>query len=276
MNAASAAGALAAALIAGAGAAEPSAAAGAVRVVDRTAGFPSGPYVALAVDPHDSMRLAVTTADGRVAWTDDDGDTVDEALVVAPREYLSAPLRTQPSRLMLTSQRSGSRLQLSGLVGERPGMRLFLWLLKERRPVARWQYWMAIENPATEIADVTVPARGRPALAATASGLFLSDPRHAGWIAVAGAPTPRAATLTALAVTVDPEDPAHVLAGTPAGPLRLARRRAYVRPAPERGPRRGGVSPLLLGSGDGRPPAGDRVGRRLSVARRGRQLRALV
>jgi len=219
MNVASTAVALVAALIARAGAAEHRAAADVVRVADRTASFPSGPYVALAVDPHDSTRLALTTADGRVAWTDDDGDTVDEALVVAPREYLSAPLRTRPSLLTLTSQRSGSRLQLSGLVGERPGMRLFLWLLKERRPVARWQYWMAIENPATDIADVTVPARGRPMLAATASGLFLSDPRHAGWIAVAGAPAPRAATLTVLAVTVDPEDPAHVLAGTPGGPL---------------------------------------------------------
>ena len=204
-----------------AGVAVPARAAGAagVSVTDMTPSFPSGTYVALAVDPRDSARVAVTTADGRVAWTDDAGASGGDARVVARREYVSAPLRSQGRLFSLLPAPLHERATIAGLKGEPPGSRLFLWLLKEGRPVARWQYWMAVENPAVTVFDATVPAPGQAALAATASGLYLSDRRRASWIEVAGAPAPRGQDLAVYSVTVDPDDARRVLAGTSHGLL---------------------------------------------------------
>jgi hypothetical protein len=201
----------------------PARAAGGVSVTDMTPSFPVGPYVALTVDAHDPRRLAVTTSDGRLGWTRDGGHTGDEAVVIAPREYLSAPLRSQgPLFTLQQHQPPGGRTAISGLLGEAPGMRQFLWRLKEGQPVAKWQYWMSVENPATEIYDATIPGPGprdaRP-LAATASGLFAADRAAGGWVRVVGLPQPRRGALAAYAVTVDPSDRRHVLAGTAAGLL---------------------------------------------------------
>jgi hypothetical protein len=209
---------LAAALLAGAFAPRAAHADG-IRVVDLTPSFPAGPYLGLTVDPRNPDRIAVATADGRVGWGEAAGARTAESRVVSPREYVSAPLRARPALLSLAPTRLAGRSALSGLHGEPPGTRLFLWLLKEERPVARWQYWMSVENPRLEIYDVTIPAPGRPALAAGAAGLFRGDRRADGWIQSAGAPAPRGATLSAYAVTVDPERPAEAFAGTSAGLL---------------------------------------------------------
>jgi hypothetical protein len=195
-------------------------AAGGVSVTDATPGFPVGPYVALTVDAHDPRKLVVTTSDGRVGWTSDGGRTADEAVVIARREYLSAPLRAEGPLLSLRqSQRPAGRTAIAGLQGEQPGARQFLWRLKEGRPVTKWQYWMSVENPATDVYDATLPAPGRGAFAATASGLFAAEPGGAGWVRVAGWPQPRHGALASYAVSVDPHDPRRVLAGTSAGLL---------------------------------------------------------
>ena len=200
-------------------AAAPARGAGGVTITDMTPSFPVGPYVALTVDPRDPRQLVVTTSDGRLGWTRDGGHSGDEAVVIAPREYLSAPLRSQAPLLSLQQRRPGGRTALSGLLGEAPGMRQFLWRLKEGRPVTRWQYWMSVENPATEVFDATVPGPERGALAATASGLFAADRAAGGWVRVVGLPQPRRGTLAAYAVTVDPGDRRRVLAGTAVGLL---------------------------------------------------------
>jgi hypothetical protein len=198
--------------------AAPAHAASGVSITDMTPSFPVGPYVALTVDAHDAHRLVVTTSDGRVGWTRDGGRSSDEASVIAPREYVSAPLRSQgPLFTLQRNQRPGGRTAIAGIQGESPGARQFLWLLKEGRPVAKWQYWMSVENPATEIFDATVPSPGSHPLAATASGLFAADRGGGGWLRVIGLPQPRHGALAAYAVTVDPADPRHVLAGTSAG-----------------------------------------------------------
>jgi hypothetical protein len=194
--------------------------AGGVSITDMTPSFPVGPYVALTVDARDARQLVVTTSDGRVGWTRDGGRSGDEAVVIAPREYLSAPLRSQAPLLSLQQrQQPGGRTALSGLLGEAPGMRQFLWRLQEGRPVTRWQYWMSVENPATEVFDATIPGPEQGALAATASGLFAADRAAAGWVRVVGLPQPRRRALAAYAVTVDPNDRRRVLAGTAAGLL---------------------------------------------------------
>jgi len=196
----------------------PAHAASDVSITDVTPSFPVGPYLALTVDARDARRLVVTTSDGRVGWTRDGGRSSDEATVIARREYLSAPLRSQgPLFTLLQHQRPGGRTAIAGLHGELPGSRQFLWSLKEARPVARWQYWMAVENPATEVFDATPPEPGRPMLAATASGLFAADRAGGGWLRVIGLPQPRHGTVAAYAITVDPLDRRHVLAGTSVG-----------------------------------------------------------
>jgi hypothetical protein len=196
----------------------PARAAAGVRITDATPGFPVGPYVSLAVDPANPDRLVVTTSDGRIGWTRNGGRSSEEARVIAPREYLSAPLRSQPPLLSLEqNQRPSDRTAIAGLQGEAPGARQFLWSLAQGRPVAGWQYWMSVENPATDVFDATVPAPGHAALAATASGLFVSDGGGGGWIRTAGLPQPRRGGLAVYAVTVDPRAPRHVLAGTSAG-----------------------------------------------------------
>src|SRR4051812_400890 len=201
-------------------AAAPARGAAGVTITDMTPSFPVGPYVALTVDPHDTRQLVVTTSDGRIGWTRDGGHSGDEAVVIAPREVLSAPLRSQAPLLSLQQrQQAGGRTAISGLLGEAPGMRQFLWRLKEGRAVTRWQYWMSVENPATAVFDAPIPGPRRGALAATASGLFAADRAAGGWVRVVGVPQPRRGALATYAVTVDPNDRRRVLAGTAAGLL---------------------------------------------------------
>jgi hypothetical protein len=189
-----------------------------IAVTDMSASFPSGSYLGLTVDAGDPRHVVVTTTDGRLGWTHDGGVTGDEAIVIAPREMLSAPLRSQPSLLSLRTEPPGGRTALSGLHGEPPGTRQFLWRLKEGLPVTKWQYWMAVETPPTEVYDATIPRPGRTALAATAGGLFLAD-RGGAWVRTIGLPHPRRSGLAVYAVTVDPNDSRRVLAGSSIGLL---------------------------------------------------------
>jgi photosystem II stability/assembly factor-like uncharacterized protein len=203
-------------LMAGAGAAH------AGVVVDATPAFRPGPYTCLTVDPADPERVVVGTADGHVLWTGAGGGMATEALVLSGREYTSAPLRGLPKLSLigdLVGQRESDRSLYSGANVEPPGTRLFLYRLKEGLPVQRWQYWMAIDNPVTEINDVSVFGARRPSLVATESGVFGSDARQLAWTRVFGVPRPKQQDSAAFAVTVDPADPAHALAGTSQGLL---------------------------------------------------------
>src|SRR5262249_8356497 len=129
------------------------------------------------------------------------------------------PLRSRPSLFSLLGQTPSARSQLSGLLGEPPGTRRFLNLIANGRLVAKWQYWMAVEDPPTDLLDATVPIPGRPALAAGSAGLLQSDRQQGSWLRTAGAPQPRGEGLVVYAVTVDPEDPTHVFAGSARGIL---------------------------------------------------------
>jgi hypothetical protein len=188
-------------------------------VTNMSPSFRPGPYTCLSIAPGDASHVFVGTSDGHVLWTFDAGATVSEARVVSGREYLSAPLRTQAPLIDLIAELESDRSKYSGLNGEPPGTRLFLYLLKEGIPVVKWQYWMSIENPETEIADVAAFAPDGPGFAATAAGLFFADARRAAWSSVVGEPRPRPRELNAYAVTIDPSDPARVLAGTSEGLL---------------------------------------------------------
>src|SRR5437660_5956345 len=75
-----------------------------IAVVNVTPAFHPGSYVALAVDARDPDRVAITTEDGVVSLSDDGGETARTARVVTPREYVSAPLRSQPPLVSLSQQ----------------------------------------------------------------------------------------------------------------------------------------------------------------------------
>jgi hypothetical protein len=201
--------------------------------VDVTAAFPVGPYLALTVDPADAERAVVTTASGRIAWTSNGGETTTEALILAPRSYLSAPLRSRPPLFSLLEQGLTGRSQLSGLAGEPPGTRRFLLQINNHQPTAKWQYWMSVEDPVTDVLDATVPTSGRPAAAATSGGVFVSDSQQGAWLRTAGAPQPRGEGLVAFSVAVDPADPARMFAGTSHGLLVSRDGGATFRPHPD-------------------------------------------
>jgi photosystem II stability/assembly factor-like uncharacterized protein len=186
-----------------------------IALIDVTPALRPGPYRSLAVA---GDRFAVGTADGWVLASDDGGATVDEEQVTTPRSYMSAPLRSLPPPFSLLTEATGGRTALSGLVGEPPGTRYFLFQLAHGRPVGKWQYWMAVDDPRTEVLGLTAPGARHP-LAATAAGLFRAGAHGAGYVRVAGVPHPRGEALAALAVTIDPEDARHVLAGTSDGLL---------------------------------------------------------
>lgn len=186
---------------------------------DLTPRFPPGPYSALFVDPLDPARVAVGLADGHLAWSSDGATTVDEALVESGREYLSAPYRSAPPLVDLLGVTSRERSQLSGAGVEPPGTRLLLFLMKEGRPIVKWRYWLSIENPEVQLAAIFFPAGNHRPLVATASGIFFGDARGCGWTQSVGAPHPKGRAASGLAVTVDPGDPLHALAGTSGGLL---------------------------------------------------------
>ena len=189
-----------------------------VAIENVTPAFYPGNYVALAVDPRDPDRVAITTDDGVVSLSDDGGRTARTAHVLTPREYQSAPLRSQPPVLSLLHTSLSGRALLSGLAGEPPGTRYFLYRLQNQLPVAKWQHWMAVDDPATAVLDVAwLPPASL--LAATASGLFVGGARALGFTQLIGAPHPRGAGASVRAVDVDPADPRRVLAATADGVL---------------------------------------------------------
>src|SRR5207237_2461423 len=94
---------------------------------------------------------------------------------------------------------------------------LFLLMLQQGLPVTRWAYWMSLENPHTEVTDVTLPPAAGRMVAASPQGILVSDARRGVWTTALGGPRPKGEDVAGFAVAIDPEDPSYVLAGTSAG-----------------------------------------------------------
>src|SRR5262249_9793347 len=150
-------------------------------LVDVSPSFRPGPYTAISVDLARPERIAVGTADGYVAWSNDGGRTTDESQVVAVRQYV------------FHSPRGGniSHRGYRGYGPPRGAMRLFLQLLKDGLPVTRWSPWMALENPSAEITGVALPPVPGRLLAASPAGILVSDARRSVWSRALGGPRPK-------------------------------------------------------------------------------------
>ena len=175
-----------------------------------TASFPPGPYTCLYVDPFDPERLAIGTTTGIAAWSEDGAQTVRDARVISPRRMDPLALRGQNS----------SRRDLAGGAPARRATRLFLHSMREGLPWARWAFWMAVEDPVTELSAITMPGEAGRMLAAGAGGVWLSDRGRYSWTRTfgqRGMPEERETSL--LSVTIDPEDQTHMFAGTTSGLL---------------------------------------------------------
>ncbi len=179
------------------------------------AAFPLGPYTALYVDAANPSRLAIGTSGGLVAWSDDAGRTSHDSRVISPRRFDPAPVRGDIPRARFAR----------GLQSDR-ATRLFIESLRRGARVGRFSHWMTLADPYTEITSVTMPStRGQGSggrlMVGAPVGLYLSDLGGQGWTRTFGGPgpMPREHDSSSFAVTIDPADPRHVIAGTTDGIL---------------------------------------------------------
>jgi hypothetical protein len=174
--------------------------------------FPAGPYTTLHVDRSNPQRVAVGTADGRVAWSEDSAKKVSEAQVRSARIYDAMAIRGAAKNSSLGSQSAAVKTQ-------RP-VRLFIATLGTGKGVVRWQHWRAISTPMTDIAQIALPHPGGKMMAATSAGILISDSKGGSWTRTLGAPgtMPREKVdLVGLSVVANPARPSFVLAGTTHG-----------------------------------------------------------
>ncbi len=212
-------------------------------IVDIGPAFPTGPYSGLFVDRNNPQRIAIGTMDGHIAWSEDAGATVTEARVISPRNYDAMAVRSgaraefgggqpdDPQQASSSPQAPGddSNLTLGNeehprevappAPAERP-VRMFIRSLTSGKGIVRWQYWMAIAAPLTDIGAIYLPAKGGRLLAAGSAGILVSDDKGGSWTRTLGAPgtMPREKVdLVGLAVASSPADPSFVLASTTEG-----------------------------------------------------------
>lgn len=174
--------------------------------------FPAGPYTALHVDRSNPQRLAVGTADGRIAWSENAAKRVVEARVRSPRHYDAMAIRGQTKNASLGSQ--------TALIKTQRPVRLFIRSLGTGRGIVRWQHWRAISAPQTDITSIALPAPGGQMMAATSAGILIADAKGGAWTRTLGAPgtMPREEVdLVGLTVIANPAKPSFVLAGTTKG-----------------------------------------------------------
>lgn len=201
--------------------------------------FPVGPYTSLYVDPADPRRVAIGTADGVVAWSEDGGASANEAQALSPRRYDASALRGRSTLSLLgrppvdpgnlpvargSTGRAGPAPRHPPLSPLEPrpanrAMRLFLQSMRDGTRFPRWAFWMGIGSTWTDVSGVAMPGRGGRMVAASSAGVILSDRGRRSWTRTLGGPGPmwHEGDLAATAVTIDPHDDAHVLAGTVLG-----------------------------------------------------------
>jgi photosystem II stability/assembly factor-like uncharacterized protein len=175
-------------------------------IVNVSSGFRPGPYSTLKVDAANAERIAISTPDGYVLMTEDGGGVVAEAKVISERVYFPMVLRGM-----------GAAKSQFGRASGRGANRLFISLLHAGIQSTRWASWMATEDPVTEIFDVAMAPKSGRMIAASPSGLFVSDRGHGVWFRVIGGPRPKGNQLWGLSSAFDPGNPSHVLAGTNEG-----------------------------------------------------------
>ncbi|HJZ89016.1 MAG TPA: hypothetical protein VKN99_27785 [Polyangia bacterium] len=178
-------------------------------IVDVSPSFRPGPYSAITIDPVHPERIVVGTHDGHVLWTLDGGLTAMESQALSPREYMYMTLRGANSK----------NRSYAGTQRPRGGDRLFMNLLNEGLPVARWALWMALENNRVDVNDIALsPSDGRLVLA-TPSGIWISDDWRGVWSRTMGPARPKEREPVGFAVAIDPRNRKFVLAGTAEGIL---------------------------------------------------------
>ncbi len=207
-----------------------------VEITNRTAHFFPGPYSALFVDPANPKRMALGTQNGRVLWTEDGGERVIESRVIPDRFYDPYVVRGGGQRASLSSRDSDGntafgadrepRHTLGGKLAHipRPEQRsllLFLDAMRSGRDGGRWNMWMGLQDPYTDVTSLALPS-GKGGLALAGSGgIMISDRERAHWTRTVGgpAPMPRRRDTFGTAVAIDPADPSHMLASTDRGLL---------------------------------------------------------
>jgi len=200
--------------------------------------FPTGPYTALAVDSKHPGHLAVGTATGRVAWSEDAGRSSHESIAIASREFSKTTLRglggrgrdalpTIPQCPLRDDRRGRTTADPNCAAGTgsrraaptgRAG-RLFGVASSKGLPWARWASWMVLNDSNTDISGIALPSvDGRMALA-TSAGVYLSDVKRSMWTRTLGGPgpMPNKDDLIATSIAISPTNPRIVVAGTSKG-----------------------------------------------------------
>lgn len=209
------------------GPAEPEAPPESPTIINMSGAFRPGPYTTITLHPLDPSRVAIGTADGHVAWSEDAATTSDDALVIAPRKF--DPVTIRSGARAAFSQRGETadidrvlERHLSKVKRGRPDERSllsFLALLGQGLAGGRFQAWMSVTDPFTDIGDVAYPRGDGPMAVATQMGIYVSDASRWSWLRTLGGPgpMPREGDLIGLAVAIDPNDPRRLLASTDRG-----------------------------------------------------------
>ncbi|MCP4448412.1 MAG: hypothetical protein GY811_24180 [Myxococcales bacterium] len=184
--------------------------------------FPDGPYNTLYVDRSNPRRVAVGTADGRVAWSEDAVGRVSESKVRSGRFLDAMAVRSGGSAASLGARTDDTELQNSARAksqAQRP-VRLFIRTLQTGKGIVRWQLWRGIADPATDIGAILMPSPGGNMFVVSSVGIMVSDGFSGAWTRTLGAPglMPREKVdLVGLSVIANPSNPKFVLAGTTEG-----------------------------------------------------------
>ncbi len=177
--------------------------------------FPPGPYATMQVDRANPQRIAVATADGHLAWSDDAANRVSENRIRSARKYDAMAIRGGTKNSSLGSQTTLIKTQ-------RP-VRLFIRTLQSGSGIVRWQHWRALSDPMTDITAIAMAHPGGNMMVATSAGIYIADNLGGAWTKTLGAPGTmpnEKVDLVGLCIAANPQNPSSVLVGTTKGVFR--------------------------------------------------------
>tara|TARA_R110002096_G_scaffold433381_2_gene652014 strand:- start:63305 stop:64978 length:1674 start_codon:yes stop_codon:yes gene_type:complete len=184
--------------------------------------FPDGPYNTLYVDRSNPRRVAVGTAKGTIAWSNDSAGRVSESKVRSDRFLDAMAVRSGGSAASLGADTDDTKVQDSQQArsqAQRP-VRLFIKTLGTGKGIVRWQLWRGIADPVTDIGAILMPSPGGNMFVVSSVGVMVSDGLGGAWTRTLGAPgmMPREKVdLVGLSIIANPRNPKFVLAGTTKG-----------------------------------------------------------
>lgn len=184
--------------------------------------FPDGPYNTLYVDRANPTRVAVGTADGTIAWSNDSAGSVSESRVRSDRFLDAMAVRSGGSAASLGADTDDTEVpdtEGAKSQAQRP-VRLFIKTLGTGKGIVRWQLWRGIADPVTDIGAILLPAPGGNMFVVSSVGVMVSDGLGGAWTRTLGAPgiMPREKVdLVGLSIVANPTNPKFVLAGTTKG-----------------------------------------------------------